>query len=178
MKWMWFVACISVATILVITGRAALAAHSNASHARIELATVTEQARELVRLRMQTREDVVPQKPAGGLAGRISAALARAGLIPSMMQSLSPEAESPAGRFIKQRATLTLSGLSLPQLGSFLDAWRGSEPDWTISGIDLSPIMHSKQEASGTDLPLRAVLTLEGLFKEPPPLKAPTGTLR
>lgn len=170
MRWLWIIAIVVCAAILVVTGQRAVAARSKLSDARITLATFTQQGQELIELRARAAETILPEKPVGGLAPRVSAALARAGLASSVLQVLSPEAENPlqGSRAIRQRATVTLVNLSLPQLGLFLSTWRTSEPDWVISGIDLSPLQGGRHDAIGTDLPLRAVLTLEGFFKDVP----------
>ena len=78
----------------------------------------------------------------------------------------------------RQRATLTLTPITLPQVGSFLEAWRSAEPRWTIASIDLSPSGKSNNLSQrgtqgsaltdSTDLALRAVLVLETLFAEEP----------
>jgi hypothetical protein len=66
---------------------------------------------------------------------------------------------------VHQRATLILSGPTLRQLGAFLAAWRGG--DYTVSSIDLSPLDRNAggTAAPGADLPLRAVILLEGVFR-------------
>jgi hypothetical protein len=166
------------ALALGITGRSALHAHTAATDARLRLATLTDQARELALLRSSSQEQAFPVKPAGGLAGKIGTTLSKCGLPASTLQNLSPEAETvTSARCIRERATLTLSSLTLPQVGAFLNTWRGSEEGgWTISSIDLTPIERAPsaeaQRAAGasvgTDLPLRAVITLEGLFRASP----------
>jgi hypothetical protein len=165
--------------LLGFTARSALRARSAAGEARFQLITVTRQARELVQLRHDSKERALPVRPAGGLAGKVAAALARAGLPASALQGLSPEAETlTSAHCFRERATVTLTGITLPQVGGFLDAWRTGEPEWTVSSIDLSPLDRGLGSAAGrpgtqtgnvgSDLPLRAVITLEGLFKEPP----------
>lgn len=166
-----WITCIGLSTaMLFITGTRAARAHSAASAARQDLTTITTQAEELVRLRAAKLD--FPDRPEGGLAGKVSAAMTRAGLPNTALQSLSPEAQSAISSnsvtpLTRQRATLTLHNLSLPQIGRFLDAWRTTEPDWTVSSIDLTPITSKDAAALGTDLPLRAVITIEGLFKQP-----------
>lgn len=71
------------------------------------------------------------------------------------------ESEPPAGF----RAVVTLSPVTLPQLGTFLAAWREREPGWTVSSLDLSPQTDKAEgKAGGRDLPLRVVIGLETLF--------------
>lgn len=169
----WLVVLAMSTCVLVIAGTRAAAARSQAHAARRELVHVSHQATELARLRQTTRD--FPDRPEGGLAGKVAAAMSRAGLSSSTLQTLSPEAQSAVtgdggARLVRQRATLTLSGPSLPQIGGFLEAWRIAEPNWVVSNIDLSQIVATTGHAPaalGTDVPLRAVISIEGLFKSP-----------
>jgi hypothetical protein len=175
MRLLWTGTVLVAVTVVTIAARSALASREDARLALSQLVAVTEQAKDVVRQRELTFK--FPVQPAGGLAGRVSGALSRCGLMAAVLQGLSPEAETLIGdgprRAVRQRATLTLSGLSLPQVGTFLDAWRSAEPDWTVTSIELSPL--DRGGTLGSDLPLRAVLMLEGLFREAPP---PTPPLR
>jgi len=165
MKGLWLAFLILSAIILTATGNEALHAHGNVTEARRELQTVSEQAAELMRLRTVNPEELLPPKPATGLASQVSGAFAKCGIPGSTLQSLSPEAETPCGTAcIRQRATLNLAGITLPQLGSFLSVWR--DGNYTVSSIDLTP--NRGNASPGADLPLHAVLTLEGLFRAAP----------
>ncbi len=168
---LWIVVPAASAALVVVVGSRAASARARAFAAKHTLVALSSQTAELVALRRGGQD--LPERPEGGLATKISAAMSQAGLANAALQSLSPEAQTPlssetGAKLSRQRATLTLSGTSLPQLGAFLNAWRTSEPDWFISGIDLSPInAPARESALGADLPLRAVLTIEGLFKVP-----------
>ncbi len=151
--------------VLAVSGYRASGALSRRNQARESLAMLRVQATELKQLRSSAQESKLPLKPEGGLAGRVSQALSRAGLSSSAMQSLSPESESSDQGVLRQRATLTLSGVTLPQLGKFLDAWRSSEPTWTMSSLDVGP---SGVGTPGADLPLRSVISLEALYRDRP----------
>lgn len=163
----WAICIAASVAVLFMWGSRAASARADAASARRDLTLAIEQASELARLRQAKRE--FPERSEGGLASKVSAALLRAGLTASTLQSLSPEANTPVNgepRLSRQRATLTLQGLSLPQVGAFLDAWRGEEPDWVVAGIDLSPASGRDAGSIGSDLPLRVSLTIEGLFKK------------
>src|SRR5690606_2866944 len=104
------------------------------------------------------------QGRAGTLAERTAGALADAGLPGSALQGVSPESQvggDRSGGVSRRRATLTLA-TTLPQLGRFLGAWRAREPAWTVTGIDLAPEARG-EAAPGSDLPIRAVLTIESI---------------
>jgi hypothetical protein len=163
----------SVAAV-AITGRIATRSRSAAATAQSELALVAKEAQELVTLRAAAAAPAARHASAG-LAQRVGAALTRAGLSASCLSSLSPEAQSMVAmtdgqpRLKRQRATLVLTSLTLPQLGSFLDAWRSSEPEWTVTGLDVSPAAGgSAVQSTGGDLPLRVVLALESVSTEEP----------
>jgi hypothetical protein len=168
---LWILVIAASAGVLIVGGSRAARAHAESAESRRELISVTHQASELARLRRGGRD--FPNRPEGGLAAKVASAMSRAGLASSILQSLSPEAQSAisgeaGARIFRQRATLTLAGLSLPQVGKLLDAWRTAEPDWLVSSIDLTPITSKDSPSIGTDLPLRAVIAIEGVFKEPP----------
>lgn len=155
---------------LTIAGTRAARDHGRKQLAQAALVTVRQQAEEVVRWRASAQDTAPP--PRDGLAGTISQELSRAGLNTSAMQSLSPEAQTSDHGLIRQHATLTLVGLTLPQLGKFLGTWRTNQP-WVVSGIDLSP---TGSASPGADLPLRAVLTLDGVFQDRP--RTPSGASR
>lgn len=102
-----------------------------------------------------------------GLAPRITTTLSVAGVPKSALQSLSPEAESPSHlgqgvQLFRKRATFTLVGVTLPNLGRFLDAWRHAEPAWTITSLDLAPAS-GPAPPQGGDLPLRVIITIDSI---------------
>jgi hypothetical protein len=132
------------------------------------------QTRELAQLRAKAPAWTTRGRPPTGLTPRISAALASCGLPASSVASVSPESESPLGETDlharRTRAVITLTGVTLPQLGSFLGAWRTREPAWTVSSVDLSPqngqgaTGAGSASAAGGDMPLRAVIGIETMF--------------
>lgn len=158
----------------------AAAARTSAIQAHARLTRATHDAQRLADLNARIAAASGPRKPASGLAPRIGAVLTRCGLPASCLTSLSPEGEQPVSshegqpRLKRQRATLVLGGLTLPQLGAFLDAWRRAEPEWTISTLDVGPQAGNPQAPAGGDLPLRATLTLESVFQDAEPPTAST----
>ena len=144
--------------------------------------------------------------PALALSPRLSALLAATGLPPSTLLSLSADGnDTPAllpsdpatpdgitpgdapvqraapGRLVRRRASISLSGLTLPQLGSLLARWRSDAPEWIVTSLDVTPIdapppsltggasstsaMQTTRTADGrvvgSDLPLRVQLSAE-----------------
>ena len=159
----WMAVLAASVVCLVWAGRGALGARKAASASRADLSRVVEQAQSLTRIRAAVPSD---RKPGSGLAGRVSGAISRAGLQPAALSSLSPESSVAAGvGYRRQRATLVLAGLTLPQLGSFLDAWRTAEPAWVVATLDLSPAP-PPSPTPGADLPLRCTIGLQAVYLE------------
>ena len=110
------------------------------------------------------------KRPASGLAASLGETLTGCGVPASNLISVTPQPESAvqgpgAEQLTRQRAAFTLSPITLPQLGAFLEAWRAREPYWTVSGIDVGPEQRSAaKSAPGGDLPLTAVLTLDAVY--------------
>jgi hypothetical protein len=154
---------VSVA-MLGVSGRAAVRARSDATRARDQLALVAQQTQELVVLRAATASQT-------SVKGQASA-LSRCGVPASCLSSLSPETavavNEGSSHLRRQRATLTLVSITLPQLGSFLNAWSNSEAEWGVTSIDLSPMAAGQNASTGGDLPLRAVLVVESVYSDQP----------
>lgn len=165
LAWIWALTAAAVAGALGSTAPGAIAARRDAERARAQLHATARDAQEILRLRSQLPGSPAQDRARGGLAPRVAAALERAGLPVAALESLSPEAQSAAGdaaTVLRRRATLTLAGLTLPQLGRFVEAWRAAEPAWIPTSIDLTPAAGPPPEAGG-DLPLRAVVSLESV---------------
>lgn len=102
-----------------------------------------------------------------GLAPRFSAVLTGCGLPASALSSVSADPEPvPIGGELsikRRRASVTLTAVTLPQVGSLLASWREREPGWTVTGIDLTPET-AAPVAPGGDLPLRVLIAMESLL--------------
>jgi hypothetical protein len=173
---LWVATALVCGLVLIPTGWtwAQAARQSRAQGDR--LARIAGSAQQLTELEARLPAWALIPKSTAALAPQVSAVLAAAGLPASAMTSLSAESASPASpgatvRAQARHATLVLSGLTLPQVGSFLQAWRQKQPAWTVSQIELSPEASavgalgkpSSRPDTGGDLPLHAVLTLETL---------------
>lgn len=163
--YIWTAAIGALAVGLGLTAPDGLRARHDSYAVQTRLRDAARDAEVVIALREGMPESPTDDSPRGGLTPRVTGALERAGLPASALASLSPEAESQLGgqpglRVSRRRATLTLSGVTLPQVGRFLDAWRSAEPAWTPASIDLSPAGGKVPEVGG-DLPLRAVITIE-----------------
>lgn len=158
---LWAVVLVGAAAPIAATAPAALAARA---HARRELALAHDAARDARRI-AELRAALPTHDAHDGapLARRVGAALAAAGLAAGTLADLSPEAHLPSAGVVRRRATLTLTGVTLPEVGRFLAAWREAEPSWTVTAADLTP-EPSRTAPPGADRPLRAVLTVEALF--------------
>ncbi len=135
------------------------------------LRSIRDKVSEIERLRRSAER--LPLAPEGGegLATRIPHVLASAGVPAASLSSLAPQSESVtlpgAGKVTRQRAAVTLTPITLPQLGAFLAAWRRTEPGWNVATIEVAPDGTSTA-SPGADLSLRVSMTIESLSAEPP----------
>ncbi len=171
------------ALLLAIAGYRAVRAGASAAAAERRAQTLSAAAKEIDTIRAGLPVWALVASPdAASLAKRAGQVVASAGLPASALSSFSTQTESigsptPSGaRIQRRRASIVLSGVTLPQLGSFLTAWRSQEPDWMIGTIDITQDgLDSSGRAGrgsaggasggrgGGDLPLRVVLTAESL---------------
>ncbi len=170
------------------SARSTLTTRALADAQRHEYQLAAAQLAELGSLRHKAPTFVTADMPSEDLTRRITRSLTMAGLSPSAMTSLTPESDQAASAartsenkplYIRRSARLTLDGITLPQLGKFLEAWRSSEPGWLASSIDLSPFTSSEsasrikpangeRPASPRELPLRVLLTIEATIAADP----------
>ncbi|MGE3109824.1 MAG: hypothetical protein AB7O77_15920 [Phycisphaerales bacterium] len=198
-----------------------MTARSRASSAEARLVNVLASRAQLASLR-QTLPAWTNLRPSEGLAPRLADSLAACGLPASTMSSLSAQAEtvlvqpgasslaepsrkgaistsaSRSGGVKSRKAGITLTPITLSQLGRFMQAWREREPAWVISNIDVAPLNGATNDRNafasastpssnrsdssqvgaasargaeggrGGELPLRVVLTIESLWLDPP----------
>jgi hypothetical protein len=168
----WALALVVGLGALGLAGSRAASAHAGASRSLARLEAARASAAEIARLRAAAPPWMAAGRPEAGLSQRLGAALQAAGLPAQALSGVQAQAE-PAGppelRAARLRAGVTLTGLTLPQVGRFLAAWREREPRWTASSVDLSPEpprggAGGAAARTGGDLPLRVAVTLECLF--------------
>lgn len=168
---LWIAVLAVATTATCLTTRAASTARRHAAGRVDGFRALAGKAGALAELRAQRPTWSAPTSAATdtGLATSISAVLSSCGLPATTLSSLSPEsgAAGPVEgtgdvKVQRQRSTLTLVQITLPQLGGFLEAWRRREPAWVCSSIEIAP-ESNKPAAAGADLPLRVVLALESL---------------
>lgn len=158
---LWAVAFVGAAAPIAATAPGFFAARAAARHDLSRAHDAARDARRIVERRVALpTSDARDESP---LARRVGAALASAGLDAGTLADLSPEAHLPSAGLVRRRGTLTLTGVTLPEVGRFLAAWREAEPAWTVTAADLTP-ESSRAAPPGADRPLRAVLTVEALF--------------
>ncbi|MCC6679178.1 MAG: hypothetical protein IT436_18790 [Phycisphaerales bacterium] len=171
---LWTVVLAAATITLAGLGRSARAAQHRAQLTVTSLRGLTERVREYRRLEAQTA--ALPQGRDGtSLAEEVAGVLSASGLPPSALASLSPDSaqSSGTGPLVRLRAGMTLTKVTLPQLGRFLSEWRRRQADvggWTVTDIDLSPESGvdaiAGSAGTGRDLPLRAVMSLESIAAE------------
>ena len=100
-----------------------------------------------------------PTNGPADLVGHVSTSLENARLAPSILRTLTPTAPLDSAS-ANQRASLTLEPLSLGQLGDFLNSVRAAEAGWTVTSIEIVPIVRPANPTAAPQ-PLRATLTIE-----------------
>ncbi len=144
----------------------AQARHTAAQQTHQHVLTV---AQKIAELRAAETVATLERRPHAGLLEEIASTLAEAGVTSSALQSVTPEAESPAGthagvQYMHQRASVQISELSLADLGRWLHMWQERSNGWTVASIELVP---TKPPANlkPHDVPkVRASMTLEAVY--------------
>lgn len=164
----WSVAAALGASALWLAGARASAAHAALDREHAALASITAKAGEIARLRRALPE-IPPQAETSPLSERVPAVLASCGLPASVLAGVAPGGEvivkGPDGepRAERTSATVNLRGLTLPQLGRVLEAWRSGESSWVPVRLELAPVTGQRVGPAGGDLPLRVTMGLERL---------------
>ena len=183
----------SVTTVAWLASRAFHAA-SELESQRQRITAVVAKVAELDELRQRVQVVTIAQAQDEDLTRRVTKTLASAGLPAAALSSVTPDADQPAGRtsqgnaaFIRRSARLTLDGLTLPQLGRFLEAWRSSTEGrgWTVAAIDITQgtseqntrIKNAGQETPRRDQPLRVLLAVQAIVQPEPPPPSPPRSL-
>ena len=160
----WLCWAAAGAVLVCVLAPAAVSASGASSRARTARATY-ETARQHAQVILDSR-GTVPTQSSDGLAEAAIAAMSAAGLDRGALDSLTPDsAEATTGSASIRRASLSLR-CTLPQLGKLLEVWPRFAPGWTITAVDLSPTEQRGREAAPGPQPLRALLTLEGVFAQ------------
>ncbi len=147
LRWMIGLCAVCVAVVAWF-GQGAFTARSGHRDA-VETYAQTESAlRELRALQARQPEFIELGQEGEDLTRRVTRVLTSAGLGANALSSLTPEADQPASSartsdgkpvYLRRSARISLDGVTMGQLGRFMEAWRTS-PDgagWTISTIDL-----------------------------------------
>ena len=161
----WLCWSMAVAASILILAPTAVSASGAAGRTRAATARL-DAAQQDARVILAARA-AVPAGSSEGLAEAAIAALAAAGVPASALDSLTPDSGTPgSGPAVLRRATLSLR-CTLPQAGRLMEVWPRFAPGWTIAGADLSPIeVRGREAPQPGPLPLRVMLTLEGMFAE------------
>lgn len=177
-------ALIAVACVVAVTWcyRHAAAHRRSQAVAREQFVTTSNQLAELAALKSRTPTFAASDAPTEDLTRRISKVVTATGLQASVLSNVSPDADQPAGLakspdgkplYLRRSARLTLDGVTLPQLGRFLERWGSAEQGWVVTSIDLTAGSGASggsriktpegSAATGRDRPLRALLAVEAI---------------
>lgn len=173
----WLVVGAASISALAGAGRSAWGSHERLGAARGAHTRAVNLAREALSLRDRLPVCLTEQPATGdkqALAPRLHRALAGSGLSSSVLVNLAPQGVTVVSvpgasnaRVQRERDMVTLEPVALPELGALLDRWRGQEPCWWVTALELAPEPSSSPVVEavtpGGDWPLRAVITFENL---------------
>lgn len=167
----WSLVSLAAFTALAYSAYHARGAHRDLQESQARLDRTRRTVESLTALQSAVPIDQKPSRTDPGLAARATSTLERIGLSAGTLSAFSAEPDVLVGsagdlRVTRSRATISLVGLSLPQVGLFLDAWRKAEPKWIPISIELSPDTTRMPHVAG-DLPLRIVILVEALHVYP-----------
>lgn len=132
---------------------------------RAACAATTAQLDELAKLTAADPDP--PQAVVTDLAPLLVPVLREAGLPAGCLASVTPEGERAVGTARRATTRITLKGLSLPQVGSFLAGWWRAHPDHIVTAIELTP------EAGAEPAGLRVDLVTQHELASPGGRRAP-----
>lgn len=123
-------------------------ASADASRAREQLATVAQQAQEVLDLRAKRPTTGMGPKPGDDLTKLITGILKDAGIPSERLRSVSPDTETrlapdplwPGVSRRRQSARVTIEPLTPQDLGVLVLKWRSSQSVWSVSGMELAKI--------------------------------------
>jgi hypothetical protein len=162
---LWCITSAVTLAALLATLPRAIGARSNAAAHALQVRQVDSLIRRIALRKSSSPAWAEAEVAGGSLPERLASAVASAGLRAEVLATVAPGGDEPVAAepsLRRQRASVALEGLTLPQFASFLAEWRRAEPAWVTTGIELAPEF-SKSPEPGSDLPLRATLTLERL---------------
>lgn len=180
-------ALVVAGTSLALLARSAHRAREQRDAARKSLASLRQVAAEVRSLRARPPSVALEERPEQGLVGRLSSALASAGLPSSLMTTFSPGSDAPflpdaamtaedgtrenaPGLYRRQEVRFTLEPVSLPELGRFLARWRVDHPEWSCAVVEVTPLNAAGVDAArtgegrGGEVRLRAAIGLEAVY--------------
>ena len=164
----WLAAAFVLALVLVPAGVSAAGARGRAADALASLGDVQRDAAVILASDRSTATG-----SSAGLAEAVIAAMARAGLDRGALDALTPDAGrhvasglvSNEPSAVRARATLAVR-CTLPELGRLLEALPELALGWTPTAVEITPARAPAQPTASGPLPLRVVITLEGVFAE------------
>jgi hypothetical protein len=145
-------------SVVAIEWSRARAARTDHLAARATFDTLRSEVEELVRLRAALAPAARDGQPTQDVLGRISAAIADAGLSPASLRSVTSEGEAAIGPMgeasggigtaaRRQTLALSLDPITPAELGKFLAAWNARGGAWSPLRIEMSKSLAPPSEA-------------------------------
>ena len=161
--------CIAFAAVGAIALTPATLRYSRAA-ARSEATTAGLQRAVALKQELQTLRAAAPlwmsrSRPTADVAGLLQAVVRECRLPESLLAEVTPQdaVVAPRGtsgvRWAEQAVAVRLSPLPLADLGTFLDRWRDSHPEWIIATIDLQAQERGSDSTGGMNYSVSLRLT-------------------
>lgn len=118
-----------------------------------QLVATAATAQRIMDLRSRRQQVADRKRPEQDVIARVTGSLARTGIRSDRLSGVSPESDSAlpgnpeTGVYRRQAVRLSLSRLSVPELGLLLGDWRASQALWTPTQIEL---LHAR-DGDGSD---------------------------
>lgn len=150
---------IALGLSVAATGWARLRTARRAAVGSLELASAVERdVARLERLRLSRPTAGAGRRPQADALALVNAAIEHAGISAARLRSLGADTSAgPAAArvsdahagYARETLRLTLGGVSLPELGRFLQSWRSTQAVWTVEqiGIQREPGADSDRSA-------------------------------
>jgi hypothetical protein len=141
-----------------------------------QLQTTIDQGREIHRLRGQSQQVALRERPTEDVLAQVHLVLAEAGLPGQVFRSLSPQSTgtSPSSstpsdgvQLREQVMRLTLQDLTPADVGRYLTEWKRHQPLWSIVSIELT---HRRDRAGSGANTYDAIIRISSSYLADQPL--------
>lgn len=166
-----------VALGAIVGGRRLALAERNRNNAYESYQQTLKDANEVLALRSRRQVVNAAERPPQDVIAQVNGVLAATGIPGNRLKSLTPETDaaltnqpessnSSALQYRKQSLRLTLEGLTVQEIGTFLRQWKTSQQVWTCSRIELT---HARDRADANRYDINILLSAIYVATTSPP---------